>query len=163
MDDSFVGVALGTSNYFGWLANWTTIRNLGQNSNLTAVGYQHGLDACVILNPGTLDVSANSMATTMEAILGAVELDGGLEALTQLMTRLGLVHEMLTLVVLKSPLSLCERCNIYTINVMTSSALPLAISGSSTHGFSRQYKNEPSLRGAVIPHIVKARPMAACA
>ncbi len=35
------------------------------------------------------------MASTVEAILGAVELDGGSEALMRVATRLGLVHPLL--------------------------------------------------------------------
>jgi hypothetical protein len=46
------------------------------------------------------------MATTLEAILGAVHLDGGDTALTAVMQRLGLTHELLTqAVTLISPFS----------------------------------------------------------
>jgi dsRNA-specific ribonuclease len=100
------------------------------------VGFQRGLDACVILNAGTLDVSRLSMASTIEAITGAVELDGGSEAVMQLVTRLGLVHPMLTSVTSRFPFPLSET--IYTSNVMTSSALPLAPLPSSTHGSFNQ-------------------------
>jgi dsRNA-specific ribonuclease len=36
------------------------------------------------------------MADTVEAVLGAVEVDGGPEALLQVATRLGLVHRLIT-------------------------------------------------------------------
>lgn len=78
------------------LGAWTDIRNLATNSNLAAVGFAHGLDTCVILNPGTICVSTGSMATTVEAILGAVQLDGGSDALFQVATLLGLVHQLIT-------------------------------------------------------------------
>ena len=66
------------------------------------MGIKHGLDECVILNGGTLEVSRRSMADTVEAILGAVEMDGGPEALLQVATRLGLVHRSVILVMSKS-------------------------------------------------------------
>jgi hypothetical protein len=119
------------------LGNWTTARNLGQNSNLADVGFQHGLDACVILNPETPDASRLSMASTIEAIIGAVELDGGSEPVMPLVTSLGLVHPMLTSVMSRSPFLPLDE-TIYTINVMASSALPLAALPSSTHGSFNQ-------------------------
>ncbi|QKX57866.1 uncharacterized protein TRUGW13939_04986, partial [Talaromyces rugulosus] len=76
---------------------WTEIRSsvLG-NKNLTRVGFENGLDDCVKLNGGTMSVSANSMATTVEAIMGAVHLDGGDAALATAMMELGLTeHEYL--------------------------------------------------------------------
>jgi dsRNA-specific ribonuclease len=81
-----------------YLGDWTQIRNVARNKNLTDVGFEHGLRDCVILNPGTQKVSDASMATTVEAILGAVELDGGPEALLQVARRLGLVHQLITVV-----------------------------------------------------------------
>ena len=55
------------------------------------IGRLHGLDQFVKLNPGTLDVSAKTMATTVEAILGAAQEDGGEVALRAVMRRLGLI------------------------------------------------------------------------
>lgn len=83
---------------YRYLGAWTNIRNVGANSNLAAVGFKHGLDKCVILNDGTPKVSNGSMATTVEAIIGAVELDGGVDATLQVATRLGLVHQSIALV-----------------------------------------------------------------
>lgn len=162
LDDSVLGVLFPVSNHYDWLGDWTEIRNLANNSNLAAIGFDHGLDACINLNPGTTTVSKNSMATTMEAIIGAVQLDGSPDALLQLLTRFGLVHEMLTSVMLKSLLSLYEQDDTYTVDVMTLSALPLGISRISTHGFYKQHKNEPTSPEVIIPHIVKVRPMVAC-
>jgi hypothetical protein len=70
------------------------------------------------------------MASTTEAIIGAVELDGGSEAVMQLVTRLGLIHPMLTSVMSKVPFLPLNK-TIYAINVVTSRALPLAASPSS--------------------------------
>lgn len=86
--------------------SWSTIRNdvLG-NDNLARVGYGLGLDQCLNLNPGTVSVSPAMMATTVEAILGAVHLDGGDTALTMVMENLGLTHELLVMFQVPPPLS----------------------------------------------------------
>ncbi|KAK5214803.1 hypothetical protein LTR72_012078 [Exophiala xenobiotica] len=65
------------------------------NRNLSAVGYARGLQNCVILNQGTPTVSDKTMATTVEAILGAVMLDGGADALSAVLLTLGLTHSLL--------------------------------------------------------------------
>jgi ribonuclease-3 len=65
------------------------------NTNLSAVGYGHGLHDCIILNQGTLSVSDKTMATTVEAILGAVFIDGGADALSAVLATLGLTHQFL--------------------------------------------------------------------
>lgn len=77
--------------------DWTTVRNevLG-NANLSRVGFDNGLDRCIILNPGTVAVSRAMMATTVEAILGAVHLEGEDEALSMVMDNLDLTHHLLT-------------------------------------------------------------------
>ena len=53
------------------------------------------------------------MVNTVEAILGAVELDGGSEALMQVATRLGLVHPMLISVTSSFTLPFIERNYTY--------------------------------------------------
>jgi ribonuclease III len=68
------------------------------NANLAAVGFRHNLDRCVLLNPGTTAVSDKTMATTVEAILGAVHVDGGDAALGLVMAKLGLTHALLDVV-----------------------------------------------------------------
>ncbi|KAF1807834.1 hypothetical protein P152DRAFT_324198 [Eremomyces bilateralis CBS 781.70] len=80
-------------------SQWTAIREcvLG-NANLAAVGFCHNLDRCVLLNPGTTAVSDKTMATTVEAILGAVHVDGGNAALGLVMVKLGLTHALLDVV-----------------------------------------------------------------
>ncbi|KAF1963887.1 hypothetical protein BU23DRAFT_495047 [Bimuria novae-zelandiae CBS 107.79] len=82
-----------------YLCQWTAIREsvLG-NANLAAVGFRYNLDRCVLLNPGTTAVSDKTMATTVEAILGAVHVDGGDAALGMVMAKLGLTHALLDVV-----------------------------------------------------------------
>ena len=85
--------------------SWTTIRKevLG-NRNLTDVGSRHGLDKCLILNPGTSTTSPNMIATAVEAILGAVRRDGGEDKMAAVMVRLGLnKHALLPLVTFLLP------------------------------------------------------------
>lgn len=74
------------------------IRNsILSNENLARVGFQTGLDRCLNLNPGTAVISQSMMATTVEAILGAVHLDGGDQALASVMINLGLTSDLLVM------------------------------------------------------------------
>lgn len=64
---------------------------VGANANLDTVGRTHGLDRFVVTNPASRGaVSHGTMATTVEAILGAAYLDGGMVAVIQTMRTLGL-------------------------------------------------------------------------
>lgn len=60
------------------------------NNNLGAVGRAMGLDRRVISYPCTTSVSNKTIPTTVEAISGAVYLDGGMEALTRVKNVSGL-------------------------------------------------------------------------
>ena len=73
------------------------------NASLADVGFRAGLDACVYLNPGTTAVSKRTMATTVEAILGAVHRDGGEAAMARVMETLGVTHARLEPVTSNSP------------------------------------------------------------
>ncbi|KAF5130821.1 Ribonuclease 3 [Metarhizium anisopliae] len=64
------------------------------NRNLAERGFSHQLDVCIIKNGGTVCVSEKMMATAVEAILGAVHLDGGLDALTTVMGNLGIIDPL---------------------------------------------------------------------
>ena len=68
------------------------MQQIGSNANLDHVGRLYGLDAFVCSNPAQGSyVSPNTMTATVEAILGAVYLDGGIESVSQVMETLGLV------------------------------------------------------------------------
>lgn len=72
------------------------------NKNLSKLGFDIHLDACVFLNPGTSAVSDKTMSTTMAALIGAVFCDGGGDALGKLLETLKLDHENLRSVMSKS-------------------------------------------------------------
>ena len=94
---------------------WTTIiQSIASNTNLPQVGNQAGLDACVNLNAGTDSVSTATMSTTVEAILGAVYLDGGDNALASVMEKLQLTHEILIQTVTFFSLLPLQECDIHT-------------------------------------------------
>ncbi|KAF5550731.1 ribonuclease III domain-containing protein [Fusarium mexicanum] len=59
---------------------------------LLLFGRENGLHRCINMNGGTTRVSSGMVATTVEAILGAVEIDGGRDALARVMNRLGLTQ-----------------------------------------------------------------------
>ena len=68
------------------------VQRIGSNANLDHVGRLHGLDAFVCRNPAQGNhISPITMTATVEAILGAVYLDGGIESVSQVMETLGLV------------------------------------------------------------------------
>lgn len=82
---------------------WSTIQQeTSSNENLAAVGRTHGLDSCVMLNPGTPSVSNKTLATTVEAIIAAVKLDGGETAVKKVLTQLKLNHKLLQVVMLRT-------------------------------------------------------------
>lgn len=67
------------------------------NESLAETGFSHGLDVCINKDAGTSSVSNKMMATAVEAILGAVHLDGGDVALRRVLTQLRIVnpHDLL--------------------------------------------------------------------
>jgi ribonuclease III len=85
-------------------SQWTQVEQaLLANSNLSAVGFEHSLDTCIVLNMGTPSVSKKTMATTVEAVLGAVYEDGGGNALVAVLAVLGLTHVFPEVVTLTYP------------------------------------------------------------
>lgn len=66
-------------------------QRIGSNDNLTIIGNQTGLNAFVNRAGGMTVISPTTMAATVEAVLGAVYLDGSLQAVTPVMQTLGLV------------------------------------------------------------------------
>jgi len=79
-------------------ARWTIIRNeiLG-NDGLAARGDALGVDQCIFVADGTYRKSPKMLATTLEAIVGAVFQDGGDDAVMRVIEHLGfLEHRFLT-------------------------------------------------------------------
>ncbi|KAJ4161696.1 uncharacterized protein LMH87_007719 [Akanthomyces muscarius] len=73
-------------------ATWTSIRNqFLSNTYLAETGFSLGLDHCVIKDAGTSSVSDKMMAIAVGAILGAVHLDGGDNALRHVLAQLRIV------------------------------------------------------------------------
>lgn len=70
--------------------HWTKIRaDKSSNAALEVLGKRVGLDECIILNPGTTEISRLMLATAVEAILGAVCDEAGKEVLETVMVGLG--------------------------------------------------------------------------
>ena len=68
------------------------VQQVGSNANLDRVGRLHGLDAFICRNPAQGGyVSPATTTATVEATLGAVYLDSGIENVSQVMQNLGLV------------------------------------------------------------------------
>lgn len=75
-----------------YTGQWNQMRaDLLGNENLARVGFSNRLDHCINLSPGTEAVSRKMMATSVQAILGAVYRDGGEKALANVMKRLDLL------------------------------------------------------------------------
>ena len=68
------------------------VGRVGSNANLNRLGRLHSLDEFICRNPSQAGyISQNTMASTVEAILGAVYLDRGIDHVSQVMQTLGLV------------------------------------------------------------------------
>jgi hypothetical protein len=68
-------------------------QQLASNANQAKICEDHGLDQCIVPNPGNERVTESMMATALEAIIGAVHQDGGEEAVSRVLRRLGLVYQ----------------------------------------------------------------------
>ncbi|KAJ4161697.1 uncharacterized protein LMH87_007719 [Akanthomyces muscarius] len=85
-------------------ATWTSIRNqFLSNTYLAETGFSLGLDHCVIKDAGTSSVSDKMMAIAVGAILGAVHLDGGDNALRHVLAQLRIVSPTDPLVMFHDP------------------------------------------------------------
>ena len=81
-------------------SDWTTLReDMLSNDNLARRGYHYGIGALVYCNVGTV-VSAKMVASTLEAIIGAVYRDGGDTAVLQVIRHLGFFEHRLLMVTL---------------------------------------------------------------
>ncbi|EWY79919.1 hypothetical protein FOYG_16983 [Fusarium oxysporum NRRL 32931] len=109
---------------------WTMLRHdLISNENLARVGMEHGLDTCINVNGGTVRVTPGMVATAVEAILGAVERDGGHGTLARVMAHLGLTqHALLSLVtfcLLTHLLHVCRSAASYSLDLLGPSVAAL--------------------------------------
>jgi len=63
------------------------------NNKLATLGYGHGVDDLVNKNPSNPGaVSSKTMADTMEALVGAAYIDGGLEAARAVADAFGIIN-----------------------------------------------------------------------
>lgn len=73
------------------VGDWDTLRkDQLNNAPLSVIGRNARINQCIIKSPGTKMVTDRMVATAVEAIAGAVYLDGGEAALTTLMRHLDL-------------------------------------------------------------------------
>lgn len=68
------------------------IAQRASNAYLAKQGFIHGIDKFIVKNPSQFDIMPKVMATTMEAIIGAVYLDCNqqIQPCADVMTALGL-------------------------------------------------------------------------
>ncbi|KAL1798162.1 hypothetical protein ACET3X_002199 [Alternaria dauci] len=86
-------------------AQWTQLRNdTLSNDALARRGYDIGLDKCVIVAESRPAVSPKMVATTLEAVIGAVYQDGGDDAVERVMRELGFFDHALLTVTSRTPL-----------------------------------------------------------
>lgn len=80
---------------------------MGSNANLDMIGRTNGLDMLINKNPSDKDanVGAVTMAGTVEAVIGAVYLDGDMKSVTQVMQSLGLMPRLVRRTGMKVPVS----------------------------------------------------------
>jgi dsRNA-specific ribonuclease len=70
-------------------------QHLLSNKNLNRIGRRLGIEKYLIMNPGLNLASDYMVATLVEAIIGAVYLDGEMKAVERLMVNLGLEAALL--------------------------------------------------------------------
>lgn len=64
---------------------------MANNANLAAIGRRYRIDGWINPARGTMAVSDGTVADTVEAVIGAVHWDGGLDAARGCMRRIGLL------------------------------------------------------------------------
>jgi hypothetical protein len=85
-----------TQKFYATKASGVTCLDKCGNAALVQLGRSTGMDVCVTKNPGTYMLSDKMVATVVEAVMGAVYLDGGEMALELVMKESGFdVHQFL--------------------------------------------------------------------
>lgn len=91
-------------------ATWTLIRKrVLSHDSLAETGLSFGLHLCLKMTAGTPSVSKKMMVTADEAILGAVRLDGGEDALRRVLKSLYIDRTYERSVMLPDPRSVYEN------------------------------------------------------
>lgn len=83
------------------------VSDVGSNANLYMVGRTNGLDTLINKNPSSKDapVGPTVMAGTIEAIIGAVYIDGDMISVAKVMQNLGLMPRLVRKTGTKVPVS----------------------------------------------------------
>ncbi|TLD18248.1 Ribonuclease III domain-containing protein isoform 2 [Venturia nashicola] len=92
--DSIIALLLNKESYEHGLSRKAMnnkVQKIGGNSNLTIVGKNHHFEVFINPNNAQVELGDSTFATTVEALVGAADADGGLEAAATVMTALGLL------------------------------------------------------------------------
>lgn len=83
------------------------VADVGSNTNLDMVGRINGLDAFINKHPSDKDgpLGAITVASTVEAIIGAVYLDSNMKGVSDVMQNLGLMPRLVRRTGMKVPIS----------------------------------------------------------
>jgi hypothetical protein len=73
-------------------------QRLLNNANFSRIGRMLRIEKLLVLSPGAYRASDYMVATMMEAIVGAVYLDGGMDAVELLMGKLGIDDTLLLMI-----------------------------------------------------------------
>ncbi|KAM0794753.1 ribonuclease III domain-containing protein [Usnea florida] len=74
------------------IGDFNTIRqSISTNANLQRIGLELGLERFIGTHPSSLPTTMRAMSDSVEAILGAIYLDSGMEQVKDVMDALGLV------------------------------------------------------------------------
>ena len=76
--------------------SYRIVSDVGSNVNLDRIGRTNGLDALINMSVGTVrnGLGPGTVASTVEAIVGAVYLDSNMSSVTQVMQNLGLIPKL---------------------------------------------------------------------
>jgi ribonuclease-3 len=97
-------------------ACWTTLRNeVLSNDALARRGYRLGVEACISQAGGAYQKTPKMVATTLQAIVGAVFQDGGDEAVGSLIERFGFLNHSLLSVMFQNHFPTLWTATIYQL------------------------------------------------